>query len=319
MWIKCLGFDTDGIIVNADPVHFDAFNKTLSRRGIAEVHEEEYKAKYMASDDKNFFREYLSTIAKSAPGDKEIEDLVRQKSKIFDQMMQESPPEFYPGIIESIKRMKQSKIRLFDVTGSLRNEAVAHFRRGDIEDCLEVIITAEDTEKRRPDPEPYLKALEVLDEKSEIDPRDCVVTEDLPDGVLSAKRAGCYVLGVTNTTDAKELWEAGADIVVKEVSPRLYERLIQIESRPSSRLEILSSVIEDVETLPDIIDIGDSEHIYISKADQHFIKDSQETHPISQSGPVKGSRSSLLPFYRALDYILDLAAHKKRPVRQLKT
>jgi sugar-phosphatase len=58
-----------------------------------------------------------------------------------------------------------------------------------------VLVTADDVRRGKPDPEPYLLGAERLG----LVPADCLVLEDAPAGVESARAAGCPVLGVRTT------------------------------------------------------------------------------------------------------------------------
>ncbi|MCX4760579.1 HAD-IA family hydrolase [Streptomyces sp. NBC_01275] len=55
-----------------------------------------------------------------------------------------------------------------------------------------VTVTADDTGRTKPDPDPYLAACRALG----VDPASCVAVEDTPTGVASAEAAGCAVLAV---------------------------------------------------------------------------------------------------------------------------
>ena len=55
-----------------------------------------------------------------------------------------------------------------------------------------VTVCGEDVTATKPDPEPYLLAVKLLD----VDPDGCVVLEDSPNGVASAAAAGCRVVAV---------------------------------------------------------------------------------------------------------------------------
>ena len=63
------------------------------------------------------------------------------------------------------------------------------------------IISADDVERGKPDPEPYRRGAELLG----FEPRECVVVEDAPSGVGAGIAAGCRVLGVLGTHSASEL------------------------------------------------------------------------------------------------------------------
>jgi sugar-phosphatase len=68
----------------------------------------------------------------------------------------------------------------------------------------ERIISGDDVERGKPDPEPYRRGAELLGFR----PEECVVMEDASSGVGSGKAAGCRVLGVLGTHSAEELHEA---------------------------------------------------------------------------------------------------------------
>jgi beta-phosphoglucomutase-like phosphatase (HAD superfamily) len=69
------------------------------------------------------------------------------------------------------------------------------------------MILGEDTELHKPHPEPYLMALTRLGTKAP----ETIVIEDSPNGVKSAKAAGCCVLGIATGFATSELLAAGAD------------------------------------------------------------------------------------------------------------
>ncbi|WP_327290422.1 HAD family hydrolase [Streptomyces sp. NBC_01198] len=56
-------------------------------------------------------------------------------------------------------------------------------------------VTAEDTARTKPAPDPYLAAAARLG----VPPRDCVAVEDSPLGLSSARAAGCHVVAVPST------------------------------------------------------------------------------------------------------------------------
>ena len=66
------------------------------------------------------------------------------------------------------------------------------------------IISADDVERGKPDPEPYRKGAELLG----LEPKDCLVVEDAPSGVGAGKAAGSRVLAVLGTHSAKDLHAA---------------------------------------------------------------------------------------------------------------
>lgn len=71
-----------------------------------------------------------------------------------------------------------------------------------------VLVTADDVVNGKPDPEPYLKGAEQLGFK----PADCLVIEDAPAGIQSARGGGSPVVAISSTYPADALHHADAVI-----------------------------------------------------------------------------------------------------------
>ena len=77
-------------------------------------------------------------------------------------------------------------------TMSYREEAVHVLRSLDLEGSLDQVLTREDVKQPKPDPEIYLLAASRL----EVQPQDCLVLEDSPNGVRAGVAAGMNVIAV---------------------------------------------------------------------------------------------------------------------------
>jgi mannitol-1-/sugar-/sorbitol-6-phosphatase len=93
------------------------------------------------------------------------------------------------------------------VTSSTRRLLVARLKAAGLP-VPERIISADDVERGKPDPEPYRRGAGLLGFR----PEECVVVEDAPSGVGAGKAAGCRVIGVLGTHSAAEL--RGADWIL---------------------------------------------------------------------------------------------------------
>ena len=72
----------------------------------------------------------------------------------------------------------------------------------------EVLVTSDDVTHGKPHPEPYLKGAGRLG----FSPADCLVIEDAPAGIESARAAGTTVIGITSTYGVNALEQANAVI-----------------------------------------------------------------------------------------------------------
>jgi mannitol-1-/sugar-/sorbitol-6-phosphatase len=89
-----------------------------------------------------------------------------------------------------------------------------------------VLVTAEDVSHGKPHPEPYLKGAELLG----FEPADCLVVEDAPAGIQSARAGGFRVIGITSTYPASKLSDADAVVIGLEQ--------IQVRSNGSGKLAV---------------------------------------------------------------------------------
>ena len=137
--------------------------------------------------------------------------------------MAEQGLRYFPAAAETL-RPSASRWPVAINSGALRPEIEYALRRMDCLDCVAAIVSAEDTDKCKPDPEGYRLALEALRARAgrgdgpgipaDLAPSACLVIEDSLAGIISAKGAGMRAVGVTTTYDADQLREAGADDVV---------------------------------------------------------------------------------------------------------
>ncbi|KAK7061898.1 sugar phosphatase YfbT [Favolaschia claudopus] len=78
----------------------------------------------------------------------------------------------------------------------------------------DVFVTAEDVERGKPFPDPYLLGAQ----KCGVKPENCVVFEDAPSGVRSGKAAGCKTIGFLTTHSRQELEAVEPDFLVQDMS-----------------------------------------------------------------------------------------------------
>ncbi|HEX6803832.1 MAG TPA: HAD family hydrolase [Terriglobales bacterium] len=91
------------------------------------------------------------------------------------------------------------------------------------------MITADDVQVGKPDPEPYLKGAALLG----VPASKCVVFEDAPAGIRSGKSAGALVVALRSTASDQELENAGADWIITS-----YSELAPISSNHGSGIRL---------------------------------------------------------------------------------
>jgi HAD superfamily hydrolase (TIGR01509 family) len=108
------------------------------------------------------------------------------------------------------------------VSGAARAEIEPVLEAAGLRDAVSVIVSADDVVNGKPEPEGYLRALELLNEG--LQPAEVVVFEDTEAGVAAAKTAGMRCIAVLGTLPAKRL--AAADELVPRLERSVVERLL---------------------------------------------------------------------------------------------
>ncbi|AEY85549.1 phosphatase/phosphohexomutase [Streptomyces hygroscopicus subsp. jinggangensis 5008] len=116
------------------------------------------------------------------------------------------------GAMELLHRLQQMRVPLGVVTSGPRDYAESALMTLGVLQLLDVLITADDVSRGKPDPEGYSTACSALN----VEPSEAVVFEDAPAGILAAKRAGIFCVGLTTTHEAEALTEA--DVVIKDLT-----------------------------------------------------------------------------------------------------
>lgn len=214
MAVKAVIFDFDGVIADSEPCHLAAFNQVFAEFGI-KISTEIYCSKYLGFTDYEMLEEVRRDYKVDFKG-RSIEQLAEQKTEIFHKLIG-TGESIIDGIIEFIAELKKNNIRIVINSGAIAADIELMLRGTKIEKAFEVIVSADDVEKGKPDPQGYLLALEKLnaDSKDKIVTGQCAVIEDSKWGIIAAQRAGMKVIGITNSYPAKEL--LGSDLIIDSV------------------------------------------------------------------------------------------------------
>lgn len=200
-------FDFDGVLVDTEPMHFAAFREVLEPLGMGFAWEE-YVETYMGFDDRDAFREAFRAKGRNLDG-AQLAELVAAKSEAFLRGLRGGVGAC-PGAITLVGSLHSAGLPLALCSGALRPDIDPILAGLSIDRCFEVIVSAEDVRRSKPDPESYALAFRRLSalHPSLTVPRASIAVEDTPAGIRSARGAGLRVLAVTNSYPASGLAEA---------------------------------------------------------------------------------------------------------------
>ena len=217
-WPRAVLFDFDGVVVNSEPLHFQAFRGVLATERV-ELGEEEYYRELIGFDDKGAIRH----IFKKHDRPLEPKTFLRVMTRKSETMMALIHSRHYhalPGVEEFVRGLWRN-YPLAICSGALREEIEAMLEGISLRDCFGVITSAEDVEVGKPDPSGYFLANKLLSEKLKLarplKPADCLVIEDAPTVIRSVKAAGFPTLAVATSYPEAKLTEA--DWIVRSLRP----------------------------------------------------------------------------------------------------
>lgn len=129
-------------------------------------------------------------------------------------------------LVHLLRSLKENNIRLAVATNSPRAKAEPILEKVGIRKYFNIIVTGDDVEKRKPNPEMFILAASRLQTK----PEKCVVFEDAGTGVLAAKTAGMKAIGVLTEYNSKQELKH-ADVIVKDFKEINHQKLIELIKR----------------------------------------------------------------------------------------
>jgi len=194
-------FDWDGVLVDSSKNYFRAYELVLQEVGISTTPREIYLREGQPT------AQVIAALCadRGVPvSDEQVNALVLRR-RAHDRAL--GPRTFYPGVVGLLQQLRASGRKLAMVTGSSRKSVEAVLKPHEAE-YFDVIITADDASRPKPDPEPFRKAAEMLG----VEPRRCIVVENAPFGVRAALAAGCRAIAICTTLPPEDL--CGAEWVV---------------------------------------------------------------------------------------------------------
>tara|TARA_Y100000310_G_scaffold167999_1_gene168033 strand:+ start:758 stop:1387 length:630 start_codon:yes stop_codon:yes gene_type:complete len=186
--IKGILYDLDGVLVDACDWHYHSLNRALKEVVGFEISRDDHISTYNG----------LPTTKKlkmmGIVNDKAI-NVWKKKQKytidVINEMAHNSPQK--RRLHEFTKMLN---IKSCCVTNSIRETAELMLKNTGQLEYMEFVVSNEDVEKNKPNPECYMLAMSKL----KLLPNECLIVEDSPKGIESAEATKAHVLKVDNST-----------------------------------------------------------------------------------------------------------------------
>jgi HAD superfamily hydrolase (TIGR01509 family) len=206
---KAFIFDVDGTLIDTREFHLSSWVRAFKNFGI-DIGAGEVQPQ--------FGRRAVEIAYELLPGDKkgEARQVADEKRHIFATHLPEVKA--FLKTKDLLQLLHERSIKIALATSTVRSEADYYIKMMSIEPLVGAVVTAEDIERSKPDPEIFLKAAKQLN----VAPLDSIGVGDSPHDMRAIKAAGMFAIGVlTGGYDRDELLSAGADRIYSDISELL--------------------------------------------------------------------------------------------------
>ncbi|QHZ45466.1 pyrophosphatase PpaX [Bacillus sp. NSP9.1] len=189
MKINTVLFDLDGTLINTNELIIASFLHTLDHYA---------PGRYQREDVLSFIGPSLYETFSSIHPD-QTDEMIRMYREFNHQMHDELVTE-YETVYETLERLRAEGYKLGIVTTKLRDTVNMGLKLTGLDAFFETVVTLDDVERPKPDPEPVLLALSKLDSR----PAEAIMIGDNYHDILAGKHAGTKTAGVAWTIKGEE-------------------------------------------------------------------------------------------------------------------
>ena len=183
---KAFLFDLNGTMIDDMDYHVRSWHRILNNLG-ANLTKEEAKAECYGKN-----HEVIERVFPGRFSEAEKDKMSIEKEKQYQEEYRPSLA-LLPGLMEFLIEAKKNNIKMAIGSAAIMLNIDFVLDGLDIRHYFDVIVSADDVSRSKPDPETYLKCASLLG----IPAAECLVFEDVPKGVESAYNAGMKAMVLT--------------------------------------------------------------------------------------------------------------------------
>lgn len=190
-------FDMDGVLIDSEPLHEEAFYETFRELGIDRplINFRDFLGQTDIAVWKAFIKHHPIGIP--------IEQLVQfKRERVIRLICQKRPLASWADFLLNSLKLRGYSLAL--ASGSAPEVIKTVLKIGGWDKIFDAVVSSEEVGRPKPAPDTYLAAAKVL----QVEPDRCIAIEDSPAGIRAAKTAGMWVIGVSWTVGASGISEA---------------------------------------------------------------------------------------------------------------
>lgn len=194
--IKGLIFDLDGVLVFTDKFHYQAWKTMADELGVYFDETINHRLRGVSRMDS------LEIILERYEGPdlslREKEKLAEKKNEIYRTLLESmTPDDVTKEVRDTLTKLREKGYKL--AIGSSSKNAKFILEKVELKDAFDAISDGNNITKSKPDPEVFIKAAEMVEEK----PENCLVVEDALAGIDAAYAGGFISAGIGDAASHK--------------------------------------------------------------------------------------------------------------------
>lgn len=203
--LKAIIFDMDGVIIDSEPLHFEV-EKALAEKLGGKLDDDLHET-FVGTTDYSMW-DKLKKMFDFQPS---VEEIVELKKEMFVERIDEV--KLMDNFRELVSSMYDEGYPMAVASSNNRKIVDMIIEKFDLVKYMKFVISGEEVDKGKPDPEIFLTAAK----KMNVEAEDCLVIEDATSGVKAAKAAGMKCVGLKNPDHGnQDLSEA--DLIINNLN-----------------------------------------------------------------------------------------------------
>ena len=212
--IKAIILDMDGVLVDSEPFHVQAFKIMMDELKL------DYEDSFVHSFIGHSIESNIQCINEEFMQGRELNlnEAVEYRDTLYLNLIRQADLHPLPGIDKLINICREQDVILALASSSAREQVDIILEKlsensGNLKNIFKSIVSGDDVEARKPAPDIYQKTIKNLGLRVNF----CIAVEDSPAGVQSAKTAGLNCIGLKSIfIGSKELNKA--DLLIDNIN-----------------------------------------------------------------------------------------------------
>lgn len=201
--LKAVIFDMDGVLIDSEPIHFQAVIQVLSKYGLSI--EFQYYKQFIGSTTYKIWEHIKERFELQEP----VEELIRKSDGEKRKILDESGFIRIDGAAELVKEVKSKNYKIALASSSPYEYIIEAMNFLGICELFDVIVSGAAISRPKPAPDIFLQTAKQL----QIEAGECLVIEDSNAGVRAAKTAKMTCLGFYNPSSGEQDLSAADHII----------------------------------------------------------------------------------------------------------